>query len=336
MELTHRWLDRCFARFNETEPLYGYTQNLFPIVQGGTFEALRKASCAYISEKDATGYAIGGLSVGEPVEMIYEFCALSCAHLPEQKPRYLMGVGTPWDLLECISAGVDMFDCVMPTRNGRNAMLFTTNGVINIDNKKWEYDYSAIDEGLQNEFMRLRFNQLPNNLITKFLKNISVQENLHLSDETILNIQKLFKSDIRSMINFMQSNQDIVKQSINYDKDINDNENDINDINDNDINENKLNCNIIEDKIWENILLMIREERKLTEINCYIHEISKNYNIDKKNIIKNFFNYIIRNNVITLTGQFLNFIENITHTQNINNNIYVNYSISSLYKFIKA
>ena len=195
---------------------------------------------------------------------------------------------------------------------------------------------SKIDEGLQNEFMRLRFNQLPNNLITKFLKNISVQENLHLSDETILNIQKLFKSDIRSMINFMQSNQDIVKQSINYDKDINDNENDINDINDNDINENKLNCNIIEDKIWENILLMIREERKLTEINCYIHEISKNYNIDKKNIIKNFFNYIIRNNVITLTGQFLNFIENITHTQNINNNIYVNYSISSLYKFIKA
>jgi queuine tRNA-ribosyltransferase len=151
MELTHRWLDRCFTRFNETEPLYGYTQNLFPIVQGGTFESLRKISCDYVSQKEATGYAIGGLSVGEPVEMIYEFCAISCGHLPEQKPRYLMGVGTPWDLLECISAGVDMFDCVMPTRNGRNAMLFTTNGVINIDNKKWEFDYSPIDDGLQNE-----------------------------------------------------------------------------------------------------------------------------------------------------------------------------------------
>jgi queuine tRNA-ribosyltransferase len=151
MELTHRWLDRCIARFNETEPLYGYTQNLFPIVQGGTFEDLRKASCAYISEKNMTGYAIGGLSVGEPVDMIYEFCALSCAHLPENKPRYLMGVGTPWDLLTCIESGIDMFDCVMPTRNGRNAMLFTTNGVINIDNKIWEFDYSPIDDGLQND-----------------------------------------------------------------------------------------------------------------------------------------------------------------------------------------
>jgi queuine tRNA-ribosyltransferase len=151
MELTHRWLDRCIARFNETEPLYGYTQNLFPIVQGGTFEDLRIASCAYISEKNMTGYAIGGLSVGEPVDMIYEFCALSCTHLPENKPRYLMGVGTPWDLLTCIESGIDMFDCVMPTRNGRNAMLFTTNGVINIDNKKWEFDYSPIDDGLQND-----------------------------------------------------------------------------------------------------------------------------------------------------------------------------------------
>jgi queuine tRNA-ribosyltransferase len=151
MELTHRWLDRCIARFNETEPLYGYTQNLFPIVQGGTFEDLRKASCEYISEKNMTGCAIGGLSVGEPVDMIYEFCALSCAHLPENKPRYLMGVGTPWDLLTCIESGIDMFDCVMPTRNGRNAMLFTTNGVINIDNKKWEFDYSPIDDGLQND-----------------------------------------------------------------------------------------------------------------------------------------------------------------------------------------
>lgn len=151
MELTHRWLDRCFKQFSETEPLYGYTQNLFPIVQGGTEKDLRKASCEYIASKNAVGNAIGGLSVGEPVPMIYEFCGLCCEHLPENKPRYLMGVGTPADLLECISLGVDMFDCVMPTRNGRNAMLFTTQGIINIDNKKWEFDHSPIDEGLENE-----------------------------------------------------------------------------------------------------------------------------------------------------------------------------------------
>jgi queuine tRNA-ribosyltransferase len=151
MELTHRWLDRCFKQFSETEPLYGYTQNLFPIVQGGTEKDLRVASCEYIASKDAVGNAIGGLSVGEPVPMIYEFCGLCCEHLPENKPRYLMGVGTPADLLECISLGVDMFDCVMPTRNGRNAMLFTTQGIINIDNKKWEFDLSPIDEGLENE-----------------------------------------------------------------------------------------------------------------------------------------------------------------------------------------
>jgi len=151
MELTHRWLDRCFKQFSETESLYGYTQNLFPIVQGGTEKDLRIASCEYIASKNAVGNAIGGLSVGEPVPMIYEFCGLCCEHLPENKPRYLMGVGTPADLLECISLGVDMFDCVMPTRNGRNAMLFTTQGIINIDNKKWEFDHSPIDEGLENE-----------------------------------------------------------------------------------------------------------------------------------------------------------------------------------------
>jgi len=151
MELTHRWLDRCFKQFSETEPLYGYTQNLFPIVQGGTEKDLRKASCEYIASKNAVGNAIGGLSVGEPVPMIYEFCGLCCENLPENKPRYLMGVGTPADLLECISLGVDMFDCVMPTRNGRNAMLFTTQGIINIDNKKWEFDHSPIDEGLEND-----------------------------------------------------------------------------------------------------------------------------------------------------------------------------------------
>ena len=151
MELTHRWLDRCFEHFSKTEPKYGYTQNLFPIVQGGTEKDLRIASCEYIASKNATGNAIGGLSVGEPTQMIYEFCGLCCDHLPENKPRYLMGVGTPADLLECIALGVDMFDCVMPTRNGRNAMLFTTQGIINIDNKKWEFDHSVIDEGLNNE-----------------------------------------------------------------------------------------------------------------------------------------------------------------------------------------
>ena len=152
MELTHRWLQRCIKRFAETDNGYGYTQNLFPIVQGGTYDDLRKESCAFISSMDAPGNAIGGLSVGEPTEMIYEYCALSCEHLPVHKPRYLMGVGTPWDLLECISLGIDMFDCVMPTRNGRNAMLFTTGGVINIDNKKWEFDFSPLDEGLPSEF----------------------------------------------------------------------------------------------------------------------------------------------------------------------------------------
>ncbi|MBN8688816.1 MAG: tRNA guanosine(34) transglycosylase Tgt [Chitinophagales bacterium] len=148
MELTHRWLDRCFTRFNETSSKYGYTQNLFPIVQGGTFKDLRKQSCEYIAAKEANGNAIGGLSVGEPEPVMYEICDWCCDHLPTQKPRYLMGVGTPWNILECIGMGVDMFDCVMPTRNGRNAMLFTSNGVINIDNKKWEFDFTPIDEGI--------------------------------------------------------------------------------------------------------------------------------------------------------------------------------------------
>jgi queuine tRNA-ribosyltransferase len=152
MELTHRWLDRCIKRFDETDNGYGYSQNLFPIVQGGTFADLRKESCEYVSSMNSPGNAIGGLSVGEPTEMIYEYCALSCEYLPQEKPRYLMGVGSPWDLLECIALGVDMFDCVMPTRNGRNAMLFTSKGVINIDNKKWEYDFSPLDEGIPCDF----------------------------------------------------------------------------------------------------------------------------------------------------------------------------------------
>lgn len=151
MELTHRWLDRCFARVAETPGKYGYTQNLFPIVQGSTYKDLRLASCQYIASKDATGNAIGGLSVGETEELMYEFTALCCDNLPHHKPRYLMGVGTPWNILEGIALGVDMFDCVMPTRNGRNGMLFTTNGVINIKNKKWATDFSPIDAGLSNE-----------------------------------------------------------------------------------------------------------------------------------------------------------------------------------------
>lgn len=150
MEMTHRWLDRCWNRFHQSEPKYGYTQNLFPIVQGATFKDLRKASCEYIASKNAVGNAIGGLSVGEPEPVMYDICGWCCEHLPKDRPRYLMGVGTPWNILECISLGVDMFDCVMPTRNGRNAMLFTTQGVINIDNKKWETDFSPIDPGLPN------------------------------------------------------------------------------------------------------------------------------------------------------------------------------------------
>ena len=149
--LTHRWLDRCFSQFNATDEKYGYTQNLFPIVQGGTHKDLRKESCEYITAKNASGNAIGGLSVGEPEQVMYEVCDFCSDNLPKDKPRYLMGVGTPWNILECIGMGVDMFDCVMPTRNGRNAMLFTTQGVINIDNKKWEHDFSPIDEGLDCE-----------------------------------------------------------------------------------------------------------------------------------------------------------------------------------------
>jgi queuine tRNA-ribosyltransferase len=151
MELTHQWLDRCIKRLNESESKYGHKQNLFPIVQGGTFADLRKQSCEFVASKNATGNAIGGLSVGEPEEMMYEFTELCCDNLPADKPRYLMGVGTPWNILECIALGVDMFDCVMPTRNGRNAMLFTSKGVINIDNKKWEKDFSPIDDGIDCE-----------------------------------------------------------------------------------------------------------------------------------------------------------------------------------------
>jgi queuine tRNA-ribosyltransferase len=151
MQLTHRWLDRCFTQFNATQNKWDFSQNLFPIVQGAVYHDLRIESCAYISSKEATGNAIGGLSVGEPEPVMYEICQLCCENLPVNKPRYLMGVGTPWNILECIALGIDMFDCVMPTRNGRNAMLFTTKGIINIDNKKWEQDFSPLDDGLDNE-----------------------------------------------------------------------------------------------------------------------------------------------------------------------------------------
>jgi queuine tRNA-ribosyltransferase len=148
MQLTHRWLARCVKHKNASEPLYGYHQSLFPIVQGSTYPDLRKESAEFIASMDCDGNAIGGLSVGEPAEMMYEMCDLVCSILPKNKPRYLMGVGTPANILENIALGIDMFDCVMPTRNGRNGMLFTTQGIINIKNKKWEDDFTCIDEGL--------------------------------------------------------------------------------------------------------------------------------------------------------------------------------------------
>ena len=151
MDLTHLWLDKCFNRLAETPDLYGHTQNLFPIVQGGTYADLRKASCEYISSKNAVGNAIGGLSVGESEQELYDFTQLCCENLPVNKPRYLMGVGTPWNILEAIDLGVDMFDCVMPTRNGRNGMVFTSLGVINIKNKQWASDFSPLDPGIPNE-----------------------------------------------------------------------------------------------------------------------------------------------------------------------------------------
>ncbi len=146
LELTHRWLDRCVKRFHETGPKYGYEQSLFPIVQGCVYPDLRRQSAEYIASKECDGNAIGGLAVGEPTEKMYEMIEVVNEILPKDKPRYLMGVGTPINILEGIERGVDMFDCVMPTRNGRNAMLFTKNGVMNMRNKKWEMDYSPIEE----------------------------------------------------------------------------------------------------------------------------------------------------------------------------------------------
>lgn len=148
MDMTHRWLKRCCDRFDSTSPEYGYSQTLFPIVQGSTFKDLRKQSAEAIASFEREGNAIGGLSVGEPAELMYEMTELVCGILPAHKPRYLMGVGTPANILEAIALGIDMFDCVMPTRNARNGMLFTTQGIINIKNEKWKKDFSPIDEML--------------------------------------------------------------------------------------------------------------------------------------------------------------------------------------------
>ena len=145
LDLTERWLDRCIKRFNETEPKYGYQQSLFPIVQGCTYKDLRERAAENVTSKGADGNAIGGLAVGEPTEVMYEMIEVVNAILPKDKPRYLMGVGTPINLLEGIERGVDMFDCVMPTRNGRNAQIFTKHGTINLRNKKWDFDFSPLD-----------------------------------------------------------------------------------------------------------------------------------------------------------------------------------------------
>ncbi|MDH5603170.1 MAG: tRNA guanosine(34) transglycosylase Tgt [Cyclobacteriaceae bacterium] len=149
MELTHRWLDRCISHFHQHSELYGHKQYLFPIVQGSTFPDLRRISAEEVAQRDQPGNAIGGLSVGEPHEEMYEMTEIVCSILPKEKPRYLMGVGTPENILESISLGIDMFDCVMPTRNARNGMLFTSEGIINIRNEKWKDDFSPIDEGIE-------------------------------------------------------------------------------------------------------------------------------------------------------------------------------------------
>jgi queuine tRNA-ribosyltransferase len=144
--LTHRWLERCFKQFNETEPLYGYQQALFPIVQGSVYKDLRIESAEFVASQKSIGNAIGGLSVGEPAEEMYAMTEVVTTILPKEKPRYLMGVGTPVNILESIALGVDMFDCVMPTRNARHGLLFTQNGIINIKNEKWKNDFSVLDE----------------------------------------------------------------------------------------------------------------------------------------------------------------------------------------------
>jgi queuine tRNA-ribosyltransferase len=150
LALTNRWLDRCITAKNELAYKYGHSQMLFPIVQGSVYDDLRKESAKYVADKDMPGNAIGGLSVGEPHDMMYEATSIVCDILPKSKPRYLMGVGTPANILECIDRGIDMFDCVMPTRNARHGLLFTTEGIINIRNEKWKTDFNAIDPNIDN------------------------------------------------------------------------------------------------------------------------------------------------------------------------------------------
>lgn len=158
LDLTHGWLRRCMKRFQETTPKYGYSQSLFPIVQGCVYKDLRKESAAFVTEFNADGYAIGGLAVGEPAEVMYEMIEVVNEILPQNRPRYLMGVGTPLNILEAIERGVDMFDCVMPTRNGRNAMLFTSEGVLNMRNAKWAEDFSPIDPA-GNSFVDIQYSR---------------------------------------------------------------------------------------------------------------------------------------------------------------------------------
>jgi queuine tRNA-ribosyltransferase len=210
MELTHRWLERCLRRFNETQPLYGYPQYLFPIVQGSVYDELRKTSAEFVKRFDAPGFAIGGLSVGEPDEMMYKMTELCTGILPKEKPRYLMGVGTPVNLLENIALGIDMFDCVLPSRNARHGILYTYNGIIHIKNKKWENDFSPIDAEAENVSGR--------EFTKAYLRHLfHVDEILALELATIHNLSfyvRLMK-DARQQIlnnNFLEWKQKMVKQ----------------------------------------------------------------------------------------------------------------------------
>ena len=170
MHLTHRWLKRCIDHFDSTTGKYGYAQSLFPIVQGSTYKDLRKDAAHFVSDQDREGNAIGGLSVGEPAEMMYEMTDLVTDILPEDKPRYLMGVGTPANILEGIALGIDMFDCVMPTRNARNGMLFTSEGIINIRNERWKMDFSPLDSG---------FHSHVSNFYTKaYLRHLTISKEM--------------------------------------------------------------------------------------------------------------------------------------------------------------
>ena len=210
MEMTHRWLKRCCTRFDETDAKYGYSQTLFPIVQGSVYDDLRERSAEFIASMDREGNAIGGLSVGEPAEDMYKHTDIVTKILPSDKPRYLMGVGTPINLLENISLGVDMFDCVMPTRNARNGMLFTSEGTINIKNSKWKDDFSCIDS-MANTYVDTDYSKA-------YLKHLfSVNELLGMQISTIHNLgfyNWLVKESRRRIIegNFVDWKNTMVKK----------------------------------------------------------------------------------------------------------------------------